>query len=162
MARIKKDPKAKKIADGIYAGEGSVDVFGGSIDKQELADKGVEGNWDKVQEVSSHSETYLEDDKGEGHAVVMRQFVFGMNPQAFIEAKPTKQDLFNSHLKGIEISLWKDGLQLWTGVEPRIHLDSQNMRYTIFVGAITAKGNMFSSLHAPKKLTEILHGRKTN
>ena len=159
--RIKQDPKAKKIADGVFTGEGSTDVFGGSVEKEELTANGM-GDWDKVQEVGASSETHLEDDTGEGDPMILRQFIFGINPVAFVEAKPTKQDLFNFHLKGIEISLWKDGLQLWDGVEPRIHIDSKKMQYTIYVTAIPSRGNMFSTLHAPKKLTEILHGRPTN
>lgn len=159
MAKRIKTPKAIKIAEDIYKGENSTDVFGGSVGKEELEAQGIQG-WDKAQELGASSETHLEDDKGEGHAVVMRQFVFGINVPVFVEAKPTKQQLFNSHLKGIELSLWKDGLQLWTEVEPRIHIDSANMRYTIYVGAITSRGNSFSTLHKPKKLTEILHGRQ--
>lgn len=162
MAKRFKDKKAKDLGEGVFKAEASTDVFGGSIGKDELQAKGVEGNWDKVQELGASSETHLEDDKGEGHAVVMRQFVFGINPQAFMEVKPTKQQIFNSHLKGIEISLWKDGLQVWDAVEPRIHLDAQNMRYTIYVGAITSKGNRFSTLHKPKKLTELLHGGRAS
>ncbi len=161
MAKRIKTPKATKIADDIFKGENSTDVFGGSVDKAELESKGIQG-WDKAQELGASSETHLEDDQGEGDPMILRQFIFGINPIAFAEAKPAKQDLFNHHLKGIELSLWKDGLQLWDGVEPRIHIDSKKMQYTIYVTAIPSRGNMFSALHAPKKLTEILHGRPTN
>ena len=62
------------------------------------------------KELQTESDVHLEDDEGYGNATIIRCFTFGANPEAFAQHKPTKQELFNSHLKGIEVMLWKDGL----------------------------------------------------
>lgn len=158
MARVSK--KAKKIAENVYESDHSVDAFGSSLEN--VADANTPGGWNKVQQVAAHSKSNLEMDKGEGNVAVMRSFVFGLNPQAFQEARPSKQEIFNAHLKGIEISLWKDGLQIMTDVEPRIMFDVPNMRYTIFVGAKPAKGHILPWNVKPQTLSEIAHGKPTN
>lgn len=107
----------------------------------------------QASNVEVESDTKLEDDKGEGSAAIIRCFQFGTNPTAFKEHLPTKQELFNSHLKGIETMLWRDGLKIMTSVTPQIVIGKTG--YQIFVGAIPQKGHI---LHEkPQTLSEIAH-----
>lgn len=109
-----------------------------------------------VKSIEAKSKTRLEDDTGDGAAAIIRRFSFGINPQAWMEVKPTKQELFNYHVKGIEMMLWRDGMKIMTEVEPRIVVDAENMRYDIFVGARPQKGHIL--VQRPQTLTEIAHG----
>lgn len=125
-------------------------------EKREVAGKTVvdKDPYD-VEYAEAHSGVNLEDDRGEGGAAIIRRFEFGVNPQAFAEHQPTTQDLFNAHLKGIEIALWRDGLQPMTEIEPRLLFSKDKTRYAIFVGAVPAKGHL---LHEkPQTLSEVLH-----
>jgi hypothetical protein len=110
-----------------------------------------------VQSLEVQSQTHLEDDVGHGSAAIIRAFEFAINPLAFQEAKPTKQELFNAHHKYIETALWKDGMKVMPEVNPRIQVDEKNMRYTIFVGAQPMKGHLLRE--QPKTLAQIAHGR---
>jgi hypothetical protein len=127
--------------------------FGG-ID--ELGKVELHGHEHDAASIEAQSKAHLEDDRGEGNAAIIRCFTFGINPEAFQRGKPTKQDLFNAHIKGIEIMLWRDGMTPMTEVEPRILLDSKNMTYKIFVGAKPMRGHLLQE--KPKTLTEVAHG----
>ena len=106
----------------------------------------TEGNVDyEVNNLEVQSKTKLEEDVGDGRPVILRKFEFGMNPTAWQQYRPTKQELFNYHLKGIEIALWKDGLKPMPDVNPRIVVDSQNMKYQIFVAAEVARGHLLNA-----------------
>jgi hypothetical protein len=146
--------KPKKIGKGQFESDNSFDALGDSK-------KIVGGEFDgyEAQQVEAASKTHLEDDKGEGVAAVLRCFKFGMNPAAFSQYTPTKQELFNSHYKGIELALWKDGLKVVPDINPRITVDSQKMSYEIWVTARPSRGNMLSYDMTPKTLTQIAHGR---
>lgn len=113
-------------------------------------------HWEASQ-IDTESETHLEDDEGYGGVAVVRMFEFSKNPQSFRDHPPTKQELFNSHLKGIEVMLWKDGLQIMPEVEPRVGVGKK--KYRIFVGAEPARGHMLPWNVKPQKLGEITHGR---
>lgn len=106
--------------------------------------------------VEAQSRTNLEMDKGEGEATIIRCFIFGMNPQTFMEQHPTKQMLFNSHIGGIEAALFRDGLKLFLDVTPRITFDTVKMQYSIFVAARPRKGYLLQE--KPQTLGEIVHG----
>ncbi len=106
--------------------------------------------------IEVQSSTKLEDDHGEGGAVVIRRFVFGINPEVFKERKPTKQDLFNHHLRGIEMAVFRDGMVIFDQVPPRLTFDSEKMQYSIFVAARPRKG--YSLEQRPQTLSEIVHG----
>ena len=109
-----------------------------------------------VASVEAQSQTKLEDDQGIGDATIIRCFTFGMNPEVIIKHQPTKQDLFNYHVKGIEATLWKDGMKLYTEVAPRITFDMKKMQYSIFVAARPRNGYL---LHErPQTLSELAHG----
>lgn len=147
MARLKK----KKV---------EVQKFGGV---ETLGDVSIENGGNARVKESSYdlkslevkSKTNLEDDTGEGSAAVIRCFEFGMNPIAFQQYQPTKQELFNSHHKGIEVALWKDGLKVMSDVNPRIVVDEQNMRYKIFVSAKPMKGHILTQV--PQTLRELAY-----
>ncbi len=111
----------------------------------------------EVSTIETQSKTNLEMDEGHGAAVVIRCFEFAMNPEAIKYAQPTKQTLFNSHYKGIEMALWRDGLKVIPESNPRILIDSENMRYKIFVGAKVARGHLLKD--NPQTLKQIVHGQ---
>lgn len=110
-----------------------------------------------LESIETQSKTHLEDDMGGGGAAIIRTFEFGMNPEAFNQYQPTKQELFNSHYKGIELALWKDGLKVMPEVQPKIVVDNKTNKYRIFVGAQPMKGHLL--YEQPKTLAEQIHGR---
>lgn len=97
-------------------------------------------NYD-VQSVEAQSDIKLEDDIGQGQAAIIRCFEFGINTEAFKQYTPTKQELFNSHYKGIEMALWRDGLKVIPEVAPRITLNEEKGTYSIFIGAVPQRGS---------------------
>jgi hypothetical protein len=109
-----------------------------------------------TSEINTESETKLEDDKGEGGVAIIRKFEFAANPIAFKQYKPTKQELFNSHAKQIEIMLWQDGMKLLADVNPKITINKSKTKYRIFVGAEPQKGHLLREV--PKTLSQITHG----
>lgn len=111
-------------------------------------------SWD-VNSIQTESETNLEQDEGTGGAVIVRQFIFSANPQTFKFHPPTKQELFNHHIKQLEMFLWKDGLKIMTNVEPRLIFNKKKTQYTIIVGAEPMRGQML--LQTPQTLTQIVH-----
>lgn len=114
----------------------------------------------EVASVEEQSETKLEQDQGVGQVVFIRNFTFKANPEAFKEHPPTKQELFNYHAKGIEISLWRDGLQVMPEVEPRVVIEEDKAIYRIFVGAIPARGQILQD--TPQTLSQLIHGPVSN
>lgn len=111
--------------------------------------------WD-LTKTQVDSETHLEDDTGHGGAAVIRQFVFKTNPQSFKHNPPTKQQLFNHHLKQIEIILWQDGMKIMTDVEPQLILNKKKTQYTIIVGAVPSRGQLLPYGMTPKLLKELV------
>lgn len=139
MARLKKPVDIQK--------------FGGT---EELGHVKMHGHDHDVQSLEAQSKTKLEDDVGHGNPAIIRRFTFGINPVAFKEYQPTKQELFNSHYKGIEIALWRDGLKVLPDVNPRIVVNQEKMNYEIFVAAQPMRGHILRE--RPQTLTEIAHG----
>src|ERR1700722_8320586 len=78
-----------------------------------------------TQDLASKSTTHLEDDEGFGGAAIIRVFEFAANPEAFKQHPPTKQELFNSHYKWIEVMLWKDGLKVYAEVPPKLTINKK-------------------------------------
>ncbi len=107
------------------------------------------------REMSVESDTKLEDDRGSGEAIIIRTFSFGVNPKAWKEYIPTKQELFNSHIKGMEVILWKDGLTIFHEVTPRVIFSKDKKIYQIFVGAKPARGHTL--VDKPRTLSKIIH-----
>lgn len=136
-----------------------VQKFGGI---EQMGTAHLENKYD-VQSVEAQSDTKLEHDEGYGDTIVIRCFEFGMNLESFKHAQPTQQELFNSHYKGIELALWRDGLKVFPDVHPRIVFDKENMRYQIFVAAKPAYKKALiqhedGGFITPKTLSEIAHG----
>lgn len=109
-----------------------------------------------VQSVEAQSTIKLEEDIGQGQAAVIRCFEFGINKEAFRQYTPTKQELFNSHYKGIELALWKDGLAVIPEVSPRVVFNEEKDTYSIFVGALPQRGHNLNE--TPQTLTDLAHG----
>lgn len=147
--------KTKKVKD--VAKFGGVDNLG--TIQSDLHSPLVKQDYDTSSVEAKSEETHLEDDKGEGNAVVIRCFTFQMNmehPEIYVENPPTKQQIFNSHLSGIEMALWKDGLRVYDEVAPRMTFDVKKLQYSIFVPAIPARGHVL--FDKPQTLSDIVHG----
>lgn len=114
-----------------------------------------EGDTWEVNQMQAQSETKIEDDIGTGAAAIIRMFEFGINYDAFSQHQPTKQELFDSHKKGIEIMLWKDGMAVMDDVPPKVTMGKKS--YRIFVGAKPLKGHILTQ--KPQTLSEIVHGK---
>lgn len=106
------------------------------------------------QTVEVKSDTHLEQDQGTGEAIIVRTYQFATNPQAFRDAPPTTQDIFQSHRKGIAAMLWQDGLSPIEGIDPVLIFSKDKSSYLIMVSARAMMGETF--IDTPKTLTEIL------
>lgn len=147
-AKIKNDPK-----------EAPIDVI--------LKDEdGREPDW-SAKTIEVESDTKLESDKGEGQTITLRHFIFKPNPEQFKNGLPTAQALLNSHLKQIEIELWKDSWKPFVEVEPRLVFydkffhqtsDEKKIEYYCFVvAALPATGSSLSYTEQPKTLSQIAY-----
>lgn len=114
--------------------------------------KEMEGEW-LAQTLETESQTHLEDDEGTGDAAIIRMFEFKVNPESFKQFTPTEQELFNSHYKGIEAILWRDGMSVLPEVNPRVTFSKNKKKYRIFIGAKPAKGHLL--MEKPKTLSQI-------
>lgn len=130
-----------------------VQKFGG-VD--ELGKTKLNGHEHEVSSVETQSDTKLEHDTGEGFPVILRAFEFGVNLEAFKDHTPTMQELFNSHAKGIEMHLWRDGMILFDQVQPRIMFNKPKTKYKIFIAALPAGNNVL--LETPQTLSQIANG----
>ena len=101
-----------------------------------------------------HSETHLEDDKGTGANVVIRSFTFSVNPVAFKQHTPSKQELFDYHSKQIQILLWQDDLVALPEVAPGLKFNKKKTQYTITIGAQARRGRVFHD--KAKTLSEVI------
>lgn len=131
----------------------NVNKFGGT---DHLGQTKMDGFDHSVDSVEAQSTTRLEDDIGSGDAAIIRMFEFAMNPEVFKQVPPTKQELFNAHHKGIEMALYRDGLKILDGVNPRLVVNEAKGRYQIFVGAKPRKGYLLQE--KPQTLTQIANG----
>lgn len=88
------------------------------------------------EHIQANSDTKLEQDTGTGEAVVLRFFDFAANPDSFRMHKPTAQELFDVHRKGIESLLWTDGMRPYQGVEPRLMFSKDKKYYRFAITCI--------------------------
>lgn len=95
------------------------------------------------EEIGTESSVKLSDDQGFGAAVILKFFEFGANPETFAMHKPTAQEIFNSHIKGIESILWRDNLKPYLDVEPRLMFSKDKTRYRIIIGAVPMRVGAF-------------------
>lgn len=149
MGKLK---RIRKIDNKTFETDSVVEKFGEKVTKHSLLASGAE-----AQQLETQSKVHLEEDQGSGAAVILRIFEFGMNVEAIKLAQPSKQDIFNSHLKGIELALWRDGFKVHPDVSPKIIFDTKNLKYKIFVAARPMRGNHVS-LHT-NTLSDIVHNR---
>lgn len=124
-------------------------------------DPNSKGDNYEVKQGEVHSDIKLEADEGDGKTIVVRSFDFKVNPQAFKERTPSKQELFNAHAKQIEVILWKDGMKVMPDVKPQLMLSKNRKFYRIVVGAEPEKGHLINSLTLDKQqtLSQAAHGR---
>lgn len=137
---IKKADKERKhtsreLKDHVVS-EVKIEDDAGTIDNEH---KGVQ--WEAT-EGEVHSSTQLEDDEGFGEQAIIRAFDFYHNPGEFKKRVPTKQELFNSHVREIEIALFESGLEVMPDVNPQLILSKNKDGYRIMVGARPMKSHL--------------------
>jgi hypothetical protein len=106
------------------------------------------------EEIQTQSETKLESDTGSGKAVVLRFFDFGANVESFKHHKPTAQELFNSHMRGIESLLWRDQLTFYKEVEPRLLFSKDKSKYRFIIACLPSTGSALAD--KPQTLSQLL------
>lgn len=104
------------------------------------------------EEIAVKSDTKLESDLGTGIPIVIRFFEFGANPEVFKQHKPTPQELFNSHRKGIESLLWSDGLKPYDGIEPKLMFSKNHKNYRFIITCLPTQ----SLVDVPKTLSQLI------
>lgn len=135
------------------ARELDVQKFGGT---DHLGSTKLDGYDHEIESIETESKTKLEDDTGVGNAAIIRMFEFTANLESFKQHQPSKQELFDSHKKGIEIALWRDGLKVIPEVEPRVVFSDKTHKYRIFIGAAPMKGHILQA--QTRTLKELAHG----
>lgn len=108
------------------------------------------------EELGAVSDTKLEFDTGTGQAIILRFFDFGVNFEAFKQHRPTAQELFDSHRRGIESFLWRDGLKPYEAIEPRLMFSKNRKNYRFIISCIPRLGETL--LDKTKTLGEIAKG----
>lgn len=122
-------------------------VWGVDLGKVEKATTEVKSKisgekWHASDIQSDFSKTTLQDDKGEGDAIVLKFFDYEANPQTFAQRLPTAQELFNAHLKEMEQSLWVQGLKVEQNIEPRFMFSKDKKGYRFIIGCRLARGRI--------------------
>lgn len=100
----------------------------------------------------------LIDTQNSGKTIVLRSFFFKANPELLKSHRPTKQQLFDSHIKQIELMLWGDGLIPFKEVEPRIVTSKKRDEYKIFMACEAKAGVSFT--HTPTNLQDLIQSAK--
>lgn len=106
------------------------------------------------EEVGVESTTKLQSDKGTGQEIILRFFDFAANPESFRQHKPTEQELFEHHRKGMEAMLWNDGLTPCFAIEPRLLFSKDHTQYRFVLSCIPSLGNtIIEKAHTLSELT---------
>lgn len=100
-----------------------------AIEDKEVKKVDWEGNEYDAETLRTQSTTKIEDDKGVGAPFILRFFQFAANPETFKYQRPTAQELFNHHRKGIESMLWTDGMRPYEGIEPKLIFSKDKKTY---------------------------------
>lgn len=111
-----------------------------------------------IKTLEAQSNVKLEDDKGYGDPIKLFFYDFKGNPEVFSKQLPTAQELFNSHLKQIEIHLWENGWKPYTDAQPRFLISKSQQFYRFIIPAQPARGTIVKE--KPLTLKEIAHERK--
>lgn len=106
------------------------------------------------EEVQAQSDTKLEFDQGTGQAIVLRFFDFAVNPETFKQHKPTAQELFNTHMRGIESLLWRDGLKPYDAIDPRFMFSKDKSHYRFIIACVPSLGNVL--VDKPQTLSQLI------
>lgn len=125
----------------------------------EFVDVQPEGEY-RGQTIEVKSDTKLEEDLGTGEAIIFRSFQFASNPEMFKNGRPSERVIFDSCVKGIESTLWVDGLKPAKDIPVNFVFAPDNSSFLINVWARPAMGNTL--LEDTQTLTEIIHGRRQN
>lgn len=83
-------------------------------------------------------------DKGVGKQVLIREFLFKLNPEIKDAENIDRQTLFNAHAKQITTLLWGDGLSPLESNPPRVIIDIKKGVYHIFVPCVAKLGTTFA------------------
>lgn len=115
-----------------------------------------EHNW-FGQELEVNSDPLI--DSGTGENILLRVFDFGANPANLKRDKPTKQQLFDSHVKQILTMLWSDGLEPAKDINPLIQISKKKEKYRILMWCRAKAGVTWSD--KPRTLQELIkpHGK---
>lgn len=117
----------------------------------------------QAQEVGVNSNVPLVD-AGTGKQYIIRQFEFAFDPSKIkdIQKKkipaPTRQELFNSNVRQIRMTLWGDGLVPREDVEPRMIIGKKKYKIILVceprLGVIVNdKARTLQEITKPKSLT---------
>lgn len=112
---------------------------------------GAEHQW-VGHEVEVTSDPLI-DNANSGKTIVLRSFYFKADPTTLKQQKPTKQQIFDSHAKQIELMLWSDGLMPFKEVEPRLIVSKKRDEYKIFMACEARAGVGFD--RNPTKLQDL-------
>lgn len=104
------------------------------------------------QEVQVNSDPVI--DPGTGETVLMRVFDFGANPEALKRDKPSKQQIFDNHIKQIQTMLWSDGLEPMKELNPLIQVSKKKEKYRIILWCRARAGVVWSD--KPQNLQDIM------
>lgn len=87
------------------------------------------------EELEVTSDKPLED-AGTGDKYSIRTFYFKFHPDIVNGKKklPTKQELFNAHLKQIELEIWKDGMAVEKHQEPQLKYNKEGYAIGLLCG----------------------------
>lgn len=144
---------------GVIREEGNDKAFHSYLSDKDYQSKDT--TWD-AKSIETSSKTNLEQDEGYGREVVIRNFKFKIDPNEVAKCfmvtntYPDKQMLFNSVVKYIESSLWRDGLKVFPDVEPRVVINDTYSEFDVFVGSIPQRGQVI--LERPKTLSQLVNG----
>lgn len=109
------------------------------------------------QELQVNSDPLI--DLQTGDNVLLRVFDFGANPENLKRDKPTKQQLFDSHVKQIMTMLWSDGLEPAKEINPLIQISKKKEKYRILMWCRAKSGVAWAD--TPQSLQEITKNNAT-
>ena len=122
-------------------------------------EKSDKADWSKA-EVEAKSNVDLTDYGGDPR--IIREFKFSFNPDTMSKiarkelAVPTHQELFNAHMKQIEIMLWGDGLVPDTDHQPRLVIGKK--KYKIVLACKIREGVILGAKNKVHTITDLLKG----
>lgn len=93
-------------------------------------------------------------DSGTGKPYILRSYAYKINPE--VKETPSKQELFNSHWKHIQTTLWADGLKAYEGVNPRIVVGKDSYQIILAAEPRTVNGVTNTIVEKPRTLQQIL------